>query len=74
MIQSGSDRNAYAALPVNTGPLDLGKDFVHVFDKISLEVLILEISTLKDFIGYLGACKAGPARAANPPNDMPAST
>ncbi|WP_323155416.1 hypothetical protein [Pseudomonas alvandae] len=57
MIQTGLDHNAYADLPFTTGPLDPSKEFVHVFDEISLEVLMHEMSTVKDFVDYLGARK-----------------
>ncbi|MEQ4338748.1 hypothetical protein ABNM62_09715 [Pseudomonas syringae] len=57
MIQTGLDLNAYAELPFTTGPLDPGREFVHIFDEISLEVLMYEMSTVKDFIDYLGARK-----------------
>ncbi|HDS1714914.1 hypothetical protein HMH05_23380 [Pseudomonas sp. SbB1] len=58
MIQTGVDHNAYAELPFTTGPLDSSKEFVHVFDEISLEVLMHEMSTIKDFVEYLGARRA----------------
>lgn len=57
MIQTGLDFNAYAELPFTTGPLDPSKEFVHIFDEISLGVLMYEMSTVKDFIDYLGARK-----------------
>lgn len=57
MIQTGLDHNAFADLPFTTGPLDPGKEFVHVFDEISLEVLMHEMSTIRDFVDYLGARK-----------------
>ncbi len=58
MIQTGLDHNAYADLPFTTGPLNPSKEFVHVFDEISLEVLMHEMSTVKDFVDYLEARKA----------------
>ena len=32
---------------------DFGKGFVHVFDKISLKIVMGELDTVKDFVGYL---------------------
>lgn len=58
MVQTGLDHNDYAELPFTTGPLAPSKEFVHVFDEISLEVLMHEMSTIKDFVEYLGARKA----------------
>lgn len=58
MIQTGLNHDVYADLPFTTGPLDPNKEFVHVFDEISLEVLMHEMSTIKDFVDYLGARKA----------------
>jgi hypothetical protein len=57
MIQTGLDHDAYAELPFTTGPLDPSKEFVHIFDEISLEVLMHEMSTVKDFIDYLATRK-----------------
>lgn len=58
VIQTGLDHNGYADHPFTTGPLDPSKEFVHIFDEISLEVLMHEMSTVKDFVDYLGARKA----------------
>lgn len=58
MIHTGLHHNTYADLPFTTGPLDPSKEFVHIFDEISLEVLMHEMSTVKDFVDYLGARKA----------------
>lgn len=58
IVQTGLNHNAYADIPFTTGPLDPSKEFVHIFDEISLEVLMHEMSTVKDFIDYLGARKA----------------
>jgi len=35
--------------------VDLGKGFVHVLDKISLNVILGELDTIKDFVKYLSA-------------------
>lgn len=58
MIKTGEDHNAYSDIPFTTGPLDPNKEFVHVFDELSLEVLMSEMSTVKDFIDYISARKA----------------
>ncbi|WP_369989395.1 hypothetical protein [Pseudomonas xanthosomatis] len=58
MVQTGLDHNDYDKLPFTTGPLDPNKEFVHVFDEISLEVLMHEMSTIKDFVEYLSARRA----------------
>ena len=34
---------------------DLGKGFVHVFDKISLNIIMGELDTIEDFVEYLSA-------------------
>ena len=34
---------------------DLGKGFVHVFDEISLEIILKELDTISDFLEYLSA-------------------
>jgi len=34
---------------------DMGKGFVHVFDEISLEIILKELNTISDFLEYLGA-------------------
>lgn len=34
---------------------DMGKGFVHVFDEISLEIILKELDTISDFLEYLGA-------------------
>jgi hypothetical protein len=39
--------------PIKFG--DLGKGFVHVFDKISLNVIMDELDTIEDFVEYLSA-------------------
>jgi len=39
--------------PIKFG--DFGKGFVHVFDKISLEIIMGELDTIEDFIEYLSA-------------------
>lgn len=58
IIQTGLNHKVYVDLPFTTGPLDPSKEFVHIFDEISLEVLMHEMSTVKDFVDYLGARKA----------------
>jgi hypothetical protein len=57
MINTAVDHSVYPEMPFTTGPLDAGKEFVHVFDELSLEVLMSEMSTIKDFIDYIGARK-----------------
>ncbi|WP_049273605.1 hypothetical protein [Pseudomonas putida] len=57
MIQTGLSQHDYFDLPFTTGPLDPTKEFVHVFDELSLEVLMREMTTVKDFIDYLAARK-----------------
>lgn len=57
MINTAVDHTVYPEMPFTTGPLDAGKEFVHVFDELSLEVLMSEMSTIKDFIDYIGARK-----------------
>lgn len=57
MIKTGEEHNAYSDIPFTTGPLDPNKEFVHVFDELSLEVLMGEMSTVKDFIEYISARK-----------------
>jgi hypothetical protein len=39
--------------PIKFG--DLGKGFVHVFDKISLNIIMGELDTIEDFVEYLSA-------------------
>ena len=39
--------------PIRFG--DFGKGFVHVFDRVSLEVIMGELDTIEDFIQYLSA-------------------
>ncbi len=39
--------------PINFG--DFGKGFVHVFDKISLDIILGELDTIVDFVDYLSA-------------------
>jgi hypothetical protein len=39
--------------PISFG--DFGKGFVHVFDKVSLNIIIGELDTIEDFIEYLSA-------------------
>jgi hypothetical protein len=40
-------------LPFAIGDLDPDRGFVHVFDDIGLEVLMMELDTIEDFIQYL---------------------
>lgn len=39
--------------PIKFG--DLGKGFIHVFDKISLNIIMGELDTIEDFVNYLSA-------------------
>ena len=48
--------------PFTIGDLDTSKPFVHVFDDISLDLVMQELDTVDDFIGYLTA-KAAFARS-----------
>ncbi|WP_155274299.1 hypothetical protein [Pseudomonas chlororaphis] len=57
MINTVVDHGAYPDMPFTTGPLDPNKEFVHVFDELSLEVLMSEMSTIADFIDYIVARK-----------------
>ncbi len=43
-------------LPIPTG--DFGKGFVHVFNEESLDLVLRELDTISDFIGYLTAKEA----------------
>ena len=43
---------------------DFGKGFVHVFDEVSLGVVMKELDTISDFVGYLGAKEQLYARGA----------
>lgn len=58
MINTGLSHNDYPDYPFTTGPLDSGKEFVHVFDELSLEILMREMTTVRDFVEYLAARKA----------------
>jgi hypothetical protein len=57
MINTAVDHTVYPEMPFTTGPLDAKKEFVHVFDELSLEILMNEMSTIRDFIDYIKARK-----------------
>jgi hypothetical protein len=47
------DRTAAAYEPFSIGDIDPAKDFVHVFDKVSLDIVMGELDTISDFTEYL---------------------
>jgi hypothetical protein len=47
-VAFGADRR----LPIPSG--DFGRGFVHVFDEVSLDVVMGELDTISDFVTYLG--------------------
>jgi len=58
IINTTLDCSEFPEVLFTTGPLDRSKEFVHVFDEFSLEVLMREMSTVKDFIDYISARKS----------------
>lgn len=53
LIDTSCEFETYPDQPFTTGPLDRKKEFIHIFDEYSLEVLMDELSTVTDFINYL---------------------
>lgn len=41
--------------PFIIGDLDPKRDFVHVFDEVTLDIVLRELDTIEDFVGYLRA-------------------
>lgn len=54
-IKTNVEGRAHWQTPFTVGVLDRSKPFVHVFDEFSLEVVLDELDTATDFVGYLRA-------------------
>jgi hypothetical protein len=51
--KSHYDKNSGSVIPFAIGQLDPAKGFVHVFDDISLEIVLTNRDTIADFVHYL---------------------
>lgn len=52
------DKTANERIPFAFGDVDPGGPFVHVFDETALNVVLREMDTISDFVGYLSARSA----------------
>jgi hypothetical protein len=46
-------QSAQGSMPFAIGDLDPGEEYVHVFDDVTLQLILVELDTITDFINYL---------------------
>lgn len=53
IIDTGITGAEHYKLPFHIGNIDPSKNYIHIFDDLTLDAVILELDTISDFISYL---------------------